>query len=113
MTEQIKSKIEIQAKTTRRKVIPDEMITDEIFEKLLMKVLSEVEDIDDIKQIDVVHSLVPLKICNTTIAKVINVLNPKQKATQGSVASVIRYYKKRKSNNTMLDELMAELDKDF
>lgn len=93
------------------KVIRDSMITDEIFDKLIGKVYLELAD-KEVTQMNIYNVLHPLKISNTTIAKVINVLIPNAKATANSIQSLLTSKKKRKSN-PMIDELLAELDKEI
>lgn len=95
----------------KTKVIRDSMITDEIFDKLIGKVYVELAD-KDITQMNIYNVLHPLKISNTTIAKVINILIPDARATANSIQSLLTSKKKQRSN-PMLDELLSELDKEL
>lgn len=95
----------------KTKVIRDSMITDEIFDKLIGKVYVELAD-KDITQINIYNVLHPLKISNTTIAKVINILIPEARATANSIQSLLTSKKKQRSN-PMIDELLSELDKEL
>lgn len=88
----------------RRRTIPDSSITEEIYFKLLSKIMSQ--DIE-LTQKNITETLVPLKISNNTIARVINDLIPGAKATAGSVAIILN--NKRKKSN-MIDELMRQLE---
>ena len=103
----------VQKKATankRRQVIRDDMITDEMFEKIAMKVLDSFENPFEARQIDIVNKLTTLGLSNTTIAKVVNYILPKAQATQGSIASLINANKQQKK---LLDELMQQLEKEF
>ena len=95
----------------KTKVIRDSMITDEIFDKLIGKVYVELAD-KDITQMNIYNVLHPLKISNTTIAKVINILIPDARATSNSIQSLLTSKKKQRSN-PMIDELLSELDKEL
>jgi len=93
------------------KVIRDSMITDEIFDKLIGKVYIELAD-KEVTQMNIYNVLHPLKISNTTIAKVINLLIPNASATANSIQSLLTSKKKQRSN-PMIDELLSELDKEL
>lgn len=95
----------------KTKVIRDNMITDEIFDKLIGKVYIELAD-KEVTQMNIYNVLHPLKISNTTIAKVINLLIPNASATANSIQSLLTSKKKQRSN-PMLDELLSELDKEL
>lgn len=95
----------------KTKVIRDSMITDEIFDKLIGKVYIELAD-KEVTQMNIYNVLHPLKISNTTIAKVINLLIPNASATANSIQSLLTSKKKQRSN-PMLDELLSELDKEL
>lgn len=98
----------------KRKVIADNLITPHIFDLLLTKVYSEVENIDAINQRDIINVLMPLHIGNKTIARVVNTLIPNAKATQGSIAAYIRSMKKYdKGQNELVNALMKELEEEF
>lgn len=95
----------------KTKVIRDSMITDEIFDKLIGKVYIELAN-KEVTQMNIYNVLHPLKISNTTIAKVINLLIPNASATANSIQSLLTSKKKQRSN-PMLDELLSELDKEL
>lgn len=92
---------------TRRQVIEDRLITDDILGKIIDKVYASVDNPYDIGQQEIITVLLPLKLSNATIARVINTMIPDSKATQGSVASLIRFMNKKAD---MLDELLLKLD---
>lgn len=95
---------------TRRQTIPDDMITEETFGKIIEKFLMERDDIQDIAQKDVVEFSLPLKLSNKTIARLINALIDGANATAGSVNQLIRFKNKQNDKNQkMLSELMAKL----
>lgn len=95
---------------TRRKTISDSLIDANTFYKLLNFTLTKVKDINDLKQTEIVSILLPKKLSNVTIAKVINTLIPVARATKGSVASLVRYIK---GKSTLLDELLQDLGDDI
>lgn len=103
------------SKRAKRKVVNDSLITPQIFGMLTTKVYTNVEDIYHITQREVIEILRPLKISNKTIARVINEVIPDAKATQGSVASMIRFIDKQKTNgqNALVNELIRELTEDL
>lgn len=92
--------------TLRRETISDNLITSEILFKLLNYVLSKVDDADNMSQTEIVNVLLPKKLSNITIAKIINILLPNAQATKGSVASLIRHIK---SKGSMIDELLKDI----
>lgn len=111
------SKIDVRQnlKRKKRKVIEDRLITPQVFDLLVTKVYSEVENIYQIKQKEVIDILLPMHIGNKTIARVINTVVPYAKATQGSVASMIRFLDNAKSNaqEEMVSMLVKELEQEF
>lgn len=94
----------------RRKVIDDKLITEDILGKIIAKVYATVDNPYDIGQQDIISVTLPLKLSNTTIARVINEMIPNSKATQGSVASLIRFMNRK---DDMLDELLSKLEEDL
>lgn len=94
-------------KREKRKVINDKDISPSLYEKLKLKCLSLGFEL---KQKDIIEVLYPLNISNITIARIINELVPSAKATQGSVASMIRFLKQFKSSKQLADELDKMLD---
>ena len=100
------------SKREKRKVIEDKLITPQVFSAIVTKVYSEVENIYQIKQREVINILLPLHLGNKTIARVINEVIPNAKATQGSVASMIRFMNNNKQNSEqqqLINMLLEEL----
>ena len=100
-------------KRAKRKVISDKEVTPRLFDLLIGKVYYNVQNPDDIKQKDIIEILYDLNISNTTIARVINYLIPTAKATQGSVASMIRFLKVKEDKsmvNALINQLESELN---
>lgn len=99
----------------RNKVIKDNLITPRLFDLLVTKVYASAEDIYHVTQQEIITILKPMHICNKTIARVVNVIIPNAKATQGSIASLIRFMenKTKKKLNTLVDMLTQELEKEF
>ena len=100
------------SKREKRKVIEDKLITPQVFSAIVTKVYSEVENIYQIKKREVINILLPLHLGNKTIARVINEVIPNAKATQGSVASMIRFMNNNKQNSEqqqLINMLLEEL----
>lgn len=95
--------------TTRRKVIKDNLITQDIYGKLIGKLFIELQD-KDVTQSNIIDVLLPLNISNQTIARVVNDLIPNTKATGGSIASMIRFKKNKNKDDTLLNELVSKLE---
>lgn len=95
--------------TTRRKVIKDNMITQDIYDKLIGKLFIELQD-KDVTQSNIIDVLIPLNVSNQTIARVVNDLIPNAKATGGSIASMIRFKKTKNNDDTLLNELVSKLE---
>lgn len=74
----------------RRKVVPNNLITEEVFNKLIDKVFESVDTPYDNTQMNVVKVLLPLDVSNSVIARVINATVIDSNATAGSVASMVR-----------------------
>lgn len=107
-------------KKTRRKVIKDSDITPELFDLLVTKAYEGLTDPYEGSQEEIINILYPLNICNKTIARVVNYLIPSAKATQGSIASMIRFLnskhnstkaKRKTLSQQLADELFKELSK--
>lgn len=99
---------------THRKVVRDNLVTPRLFDLLVTKVYSDAQDIYHITQEEIINILRPKHICNKTMARVINVVIPDAKATQGSVASMIRFIdNKQIKKTTLADELTLELEQEF
>lgn len=107
--------VQQNSKRAKRKVIDDKFITPQVFDLLTTKVYATVDNIYDIKQKDVIDILRPMHISNKTIARVINAVVPYARATQGSVASMIRFLDNQtKSGQQILVEMLTkELEKEF
>lgn len=93
----------------RRKVIPDSMITEDVYSELLSFVCVKLDKVEKPTQGNIIDLLIPLKICNATIAKIVNDVIPNAKATQGSIASLI---KSRKTSKSLVDELLNKIEED-
>lgn len=102
-------------KRAKRKVIDDKLITPQVFDLLTTKVYASVENIYNIKQKEVIDILRPMHISNKTIARVINSVVPYARATQGSVASMIRFLdnQKKSEQQILVDNLIKELENEF
>lgn len=102
-------------KRAKRKVIDDKLITPQVFDLLTTKVYASVENIYNIKQKEVIDILRPMHISNKTIARVINSVVPYARATQGSVASMIRFLdnQKKSEQQILVDSLIKELENEF
>ncbi|MCM1324190.1 MAG: hypothetical protein NC218_08505 [Acetobacter sp.] len=92
--------------TVRRQVISDNLIDTQVFCRLLNYTLSQVKDVDNMSQIEITKVLLPKRLSNVTIAKIINTLLPEASATKGSVASIV---KNIRNNNNLLDELLQDI----
>lgn len=108
----LETHVQQNSKREKRKVIEDKLITPQVFSDIVTKVYSEVENIYQIKQREVINILLPLHLGNKTIARVINEVIPNAKATQGSVASMIRFMNSNKQNSEqqqLINMLLKEL----
>lgn len=105
----------------RRKVIKDCDVTPTLFDLLVNKVFQNLENPYDYSQKEIINILYPLKISNKTISRIVNYLIPSAKATQGSIASMIKFinktrskgYKKETESELMAKMLLEELTKEF
>ena len=93
----------------RRKTISDNLITDSVYENLLGYTFFKLQDME-VTQINIIKTLLPKNISNTTIARIINDIILEAKATKGSVASQIRSMNKQ---STEVDELLADIEKEM
>ena len=96
-----------------REVIDDRNITDEVYEQLFGYTCYKLQD-RAITQKDIVKLLLPKKISNRTIARIINDVIPEAHATKGSVASIINSMrrstkKKRDITSRLLDEIAKDM----
>lgn len=98
-----------QLKTSRRKTFSDNEISKEVFNKLIDKVFDKfvLEEIE-LTQQNIIKILLPLKISNNMIAKVIKEMIPDSNPTAGSVASQIRLLAKRNNRDLELLDLIEK-----
>ena len=97
-------------KRVKRKIINDRDISPSLFEKLKNKCVKEC---GELKQKNIIEVLYKLNISNVTIARVINDLIKEANATQGSVASMIRFLKTSQTSQKMAQELDKLLEDDL
>ena len=95
--------------TVRRKTINDNLITQDIIDKLVIYTYEHLEDIYEFSQADIVKTLISktTKLSNVTIARVIRAMLPESGATANSVNVIINRLKKRSNE---IDELLSELN---
>ena len=93
----------------RRKTINDNLITQDIIDKLVIYTYEHLEDIYEFSQADIVKTLISktTKLSNVTIARVIRAMLPESGATANSVNVIINRLKKRSNE---IDELLNELN---
>ena len=99
------------AGTTRRKTIADNEITKEILDIIMGKVFEKfTEEEIELSQQNIIKTLLPLKLSNKMIAKIIKELIPNSNPSAGSVAIQIRNIdKKRNTTQQLLDLIEKEL----
>lgn len=97
--------------TTRRKTIADSEITKEILDKIMSKIFEKFTQEElELTQQNIIKTLLPLKLSNNMIAKVIKELIPDSNPSAGSVAIQIRNInKKRNTTQQLLDLIEKEL----
>lgn len=96
---------------TRRKTISDDEITKEILDKIINKMFEKFtrEELE-LTQQNIIKTLLPLKLSNNMIAKVIKEFIPDSNPSAGSVAIQIRNInKKRSTTQQLLDLIEKEL----
>ena len=95
--------------TVRRKTINDNLITQDIIDKLVIYTYEHLEDIYEFSQADIVKTLISktTRLSNVTIARVIRAMLPESGATANSVNVIINRLKKRSNE---IDELLNELN---
>lgn len=93
--------------TTRRKTIADDEITKEILDIIMQKMFEKFtkEEIE-LSQQNIIKTLLPLKLSNKMIAKVIKELIPDSNPSAGSVAIQIRNINKKKNTTQQLLDLI-------
>ena len=97
--------------TTRRKTIADNEITKEILDIIMEKMFEKFtkEEIE-LSQQNIIKTLLPLKLSNKMIARVIKELIPDSNPSAGSVAIQIRNInRKRNTTKQLLDLIEKEL----
>lgn len=97
-------------KRVKRKIINDRDISPSLFEKLKNKCVKECKEL---KQKDIIEVLYKLNLSNVTIAKIVNDLIDDANATQGSIASMIRFLKTSQTSQKMAQELDNLLDEEL
>lgn len=99
------------AALSKRKIISDKMINEELYAKALYNLCSKLErDNIEVTQHNIINILLPMKFSNTMIAVFINDLIPEANATRGSVATQINYLKRKRNETEML---LDEIEKGF
>lgn len=94
---------------TRRKTYPDNLINQDIIDKLIDKVFDSVSSPYENTQQNVVKILLPLGFSNKIIAKVINATVIDSNATAGSVAMLVRRVRDNaKVQSKILEQLGEE-----
>lgn len=96
---------------TRRKTISDDEITKEILDKIMNKMFEKFtrEELE-LTQQNIIKTLLPLKLSNNMIAKIIKEFIPDSNPSAGSVAIQIRNInKKRSTTQQLLDLIEKEL----
>ena len=92
---------------TRRKTIADSEITKEVLDVIMGKMFEKFtkEEIE-LTQQNIIKTLLPLKLSNKMIAKVIKELIPDSNPSAGSVAIQIRNINKKKNTTQQLLDLI-------
>lgn len=95
--------------TTRRKTITDNEITKEILDIIVEKMFEKFtkEEIE-LSQQNIIKTLLPLKLSNKIIARVIKELIPTSNPSAGSVAIQIRNINKKKNAMQQLLDLIEK-----
>ena len=92
---------------TRRKTIADSEITKEVLDVIMGKMFEKFtkEEIE-LTQQNIIKTLLPLKLSNKMIAKIIKELIPDSNPSAGSVAIQIRNINKKKNTTQQLLDLI-------
>ena len=95
--------------TTRRKTISDDEITKDILNIIMGKMFEKFtkEEIE-LSQQNIIKTLLPLKLSNKMIARVIKELIPSSNPSAGSVAIQIRNINKKKNTTQQLLDLIEK-----
>ena len=94
---------------TRRKTIADSEITKEVLDVIMGKMFEKFtkEEIE-LTQQNIITTLLPLKLSNKMIAKIIKELIPDSNPSAGSVAIQIRNINKKKNTTQQLLDLIEK-----
>ena len=94
---------------TRRKTIADSEITKEVLDVIMGKMFEKFtkEEIE-LSQQNIIKTLLPLKLSNKMIAKIIKELIPDSNPSAGSVAIQIRNMNKKKNTTQQLLDLIEK-----
>lgn len=94
---------------TRRRTISDSDITKEILDKIMGKMFDKFtrEEIE-LTQQNIIKTLLPLKLSNNMIAKIIKEFIPDSNPSAGSVAIQIRNINKKKDTTQQLLDLIEK-----
>ena len=94
---------------TRRKTISDDEITKEILDKIMNKMFEKFtrEELE-LTQQNIIKTLLPLKLSNNMIAKIIKEFIPNSNPSAGSVAIQIRNINKKKNTTQQLLDLIEK-----
>ena len=94
---------------TGRKTIADSEITKEVLDVIMEKMFEKFtkEEIE-LTQQNIIKTLLPLKLSNKMIAKVIKELIPDSNPSAGSVAIQIRNINKKKNTTQQLPDLIEK-----
>ena len=94
---------------TRRKTIADSEITKEVLDIIMGKMFEKFtkEEIE-LTQQNIIKTLLPLKLSNKMIAKIIKELIPDSNPSAGSVAIQIRNINKKKNTTQQLLDLIEK-----
>ncbi len=96
-------------KITRRKTIADDEITKEILDKIINKMFEKfTREEMELSQQNIIKTLLPLKLSNNIIAKVIKEFIPDSNPSAGSVAIQIRNINKKKNTTQQLLDLIEK-----
>lgn len=95
--------------TTRRKTIADSEITKEVLNKIMDKMFEKFtrEELE-LSQQNIIKTLLPLKLSNNMIAKIIKEFIPDSSPSAGSVAIQIRNINKKKNTAQQLLDLIEK-----
>ena len=95
--------------TTRRKTIADSEITKEVLDIIMEKMFEKfTKEKIELSQQNIIKTLLPLKLSNKMIARVIKELIPDSNPSAGSVAIQIRNINKKKNTTQQLLDLIEK-----